>query len=281
MNKTIMPLDIGTGTNNILQNFLEYCTKNSNLKDLKMVVGGNGNYAGDVDRLGKYYDISIDTTSSNPESNDGLLTIENEKNSVYQKMLPILDGKFKEIIFDWSVTKFIGNNDLLKILSVIRDLMQLNGILYIDEFSSCPYGGCVGLLWTTKVNDKYNLLTQVYDETIKKYTMEKRKILKSEKNIFTRERVQFGIRDYDSGNTYRNVDMHKLFDNMNEDGYFEESMFNNLVSYKDESKILLEKIFQSNTKFNIEFCEDNQYPHNADRIRNYWKITKNVISIKI
>jgi hypothetical protein len=246
-----------------------------------MVVGGNGNYAGDVYRLGKYYDLAIDTTSSNPESNDGLLTIENEKNSVYQKMLPILEGKFKEIIFDWSVTKFIGNNDLLKILSVIRDLLQLNGTLYIDEFSSCPYGGCVGLLWTTKVNDKYNLLTQVYDETIQKYTMEKRKILKSEKDSFTIIRVQYGIRDYESGNTYRNVDMHQLFDNMNEDGYFEESMFNNLVSYRDESKKLLEKVFLNNTKFNIEFCEDDQYPHNSERICNYWKITKNVISIKI
>jgi hypothetical protein len=68
---------------------------------------------------------------------------------------------------------------------------------------------------------------------------------------------------------------------MNEDGYFEESMFNNLVSYRDESKKLLEKVFLNNTKFNIEFCEDDQYPHNSERIHNYWKITKNVISIKI
>lgn len=276
-----MPLDIGTNTNHILQNFLEYCSKNCTLKDLKMVVGASGNYSGDVDRLGKYYDLAIDTTSSNPESNDGLLTVDNEKNSVYQKMLPILEGKFKEIIFDWSVTKFIRNADLLNILPNIRDLMQLNGTLYIDEFSSCPYGGCVGILWTTKVNNKYYLQTQVYDKTVQHYTMEKRKVLKSEKDSFARERVQFGIIDYDSGNTYRNVDMYQLFDNMDEDGYFEASMFYNLVSYRDESKKLLEKVFLSDTKFNIEFCEDDKYPYNEGRIHNYWKITKNVISIKI
>ena len=285
MPKTILPITVGFRRHyNLLPKLLEYCNQpeNQDLKNLKMVIGATDVYSGDVDRLGKEYDIAIDDSKSHcPDTDDGLLTIDSEKNTVYDKLEPILNNKFSQIIFDWSVTKFIRNSDLSMILTKLGNLLQSGGLLYIDEFSSCPYGGCVGILWTTKVNNKYYLQTQVYDKTVQHYTMEKRKVLKSEKDSFARERVQFGIIDYDSGNTYRNVDMYQLFDNMNEDGYFEASMFYNLVSYRDESKKLLEKVFLSDTKFNIEFCEDDNYPHNADRIRNYWKITKNVISIKI
>jgi hypothetical protein len=119
----------------------------------------------------------------------------------------------------------------------------------------------------------------LYDETVQHYTMEKRKVNKNEKDVFARQRVQFGIRDYESGNTYRDVDMYKLFDNMDENGNFDESMFKNIISYRDESFKILSNALS--VGFKIEFCEDDQYPENKERISKYWKITKNSITIKI
>jgi len=283
MPKTILPITVGIRHHfNLLQKLLEYCDQpgNKDLKNLKMVIGATDIYSGDVDRLAKEYDIAIDDGKSHcPDTDDGLLTIDSEKNTVYDKLVPILNEKFSQIIFDWSVTKFIKNNDLSIILSKLGNLLQSGGLLFIDEFSSCPYGGCVGLLWTTKINNKYILQTQTYDETVQHYTMEKRKVKKNEKDVFARQRVQFAIRDYELGNTYRNIDMYKLFDNMDEDGYFDESMFQNTISYRDESYQILSNSFSSG--FKIEFCEDDQYPENKERISKYWKITKNSITIKI
>jgi hypothetical protein len=283
MPKTILPITIGFRHHyNLLQKLLEYCDQpeNQNLKNLKMVIGATDMYSGDVNRLGKEYDIAIDDSKSHcPDTDDGLLTIDSEKNTVYDKLEPILSDKFSQIIFDWSVTKFIRNSDLSMILPKLGNLLQSGGLLYIDEFSSCPYGGCIGLLWTTKINNKYILQTQTYDETVQHYTMEKRKVNKNEKDVFARQRVQFGIRNYESGNTYRNIDMYKLFDNMDENGYFDESMFQNTISYRDESYQILSNALTFG--FKIEFCEDDQYPENKERISKYWKITKNSITIKI
>jgi hypothetical protein len=283
MPKTILPITIGFRHHyNLLQKLLEYCgqPENQNLKNLKMVIGATDMYSGDVNRLGKEYDIAIDDSKSHcPDTDDGLLTIDSEKNTVYDKLEPILSDKFSQIIFDYSVTKFIRNSDLSMIIPKLGNLLQSGGLLYIDEFSSCPYGGCIGLLWTTKINNKYILQTQTYDETVQHYTMEKRKVNKNEKDVFARQRVQFGIRDYESGNTYRNIDMYKLFDNMDENGYFDESMFQNTISYRDESYQILSNALSFG--FKIEFCEDDQYPENKERISKYWKITKNSITIKI
>lgn len=281
MSKTILPITIGFRHHySLLQNLLEYCNQNQELKNLKMVIGATDTYSGDVDRLGKEYDIAIDDSKSHcPDTDDGLLTIDSEKNTVYDKLVPILNESFSQIIFDWSVTKFIRNNDLSMILPKLGNLLQPGGLLYIDEFSSCPYGGCIGLLWCSKINNKYILQTQKYDETLQHYTMEKRKVNKNEKDMFARQRVQFGIRDYESGNTYRNINMYKLFDNMDEDGNFDETMFQNTISYRDESFEILSSSFSSG--FKIEFCEDDQYPENKERISKYWKITKNSITIKI
>ncbi len=72
MNKLIQPLEIIINQNcSLLENFLIYCTNNQNLKNLKMVIGANGKSITDTERLGKYYDIAIDSDYL-PEFNDGL-----------------------------------------------------------------------------------------------------------------------------------------------------------------------------------------------------------------
>jgi len=271
MNKLIQPLEIIINQNcSLLENFLIYCTNNQNLKNLKMVIGANGKSITDTERLGKYYDIAIDSNYL-PESNDGLLSLNHYDNNVYQELLPILKGKFIEIIFDWSVTKFFRNTDLEKILPQLGELLQPNGKLYIDQFSACPYGGCIGILWTSNINGQNLLFTQKYDEFLQRCTMEKRKILKNEKDIFSRKRRQFVIRD-ESGNSFYKVNLEQLFDNMDENGSFDESLFKNTISFEDESQELFEKVFNNN--YNIENYKDTYYPHNETRIGNYYIITK-------
>jgi hypothetical protein len=262
-----------TDNNDLLERVLEYCIRKQNISNLWMVIGATNRTASDNERLGKEYDLAIDCESNYPESHDQLITLANEDNNIYDKLNHILNGKFSQIIFDWSVTKFFKNKDLIKVLPVLGELLQKDGKIYIDEFSSCPYGGCIGMLWTEKqANNKYILQTQVYDLNVQHYTMEKRKILKNEKDIFVGKRVQFCIRDMNLGQTYRNVDMYKLFDNMDENGSFNEEMFKNIYSYRNESLKMLTELFP--IKFKIELHEDNNYPNNSDRINVYWVITK-------
>jgi hypothetical protein len=258
--------------NDLLERFLEYCILKSELNNLWMVIGATNKNKNDNERLGKQYDLSIDSETNYPESADELITLGNENNNIYNKLNHILNGKFSQIIFDWSVTKFITNDNLERILPILGELLQKDGKIYIDEFSSCPYGGCIGILWTEKENDKYFLQTQVYNQEVQHYTMEKRRILKNEKERFVNKRQQFAIRDSYNGNTYKDIDLRKLFDNMNEDGTFNEEMFKNIYSYGNESFLILVALFPKN--FKIESCEDSNYPNNSKRITKYWVITK-------
>ena len=258
--------------NDLLERLLEYCILKPEINNLWMVIGASNRSTTDNERLGKEYDLSIDCESNYPESSNELITLGNENNTIYDKLNHILNNRFSQIIFDWSVTKFLKNKDLEKILPVLGELLQKDGKLYIDEFSSCPYGGCIGLLWMEKVNNKYFLQTQTYNTELERYTMEKRRILKNEKNSFVNKRQHFGIRDINTGNTYYKIDLNKLFDNMDENGNFDEEMLKNVYSYRNESFQILANLFPKN--FNIEFCEDSNYPSNAERIKVYWLITK-------
>jgi len=258
--------------NDLLERVLEYCILNPQLKNLKMVIGASNKSTTDNERLGKEYDLSIDCESNYPESSNELITLGNENNTIYDKLNHILNNRFSQIIFDWSVTKFFKNEDLEKILPTLGELLKKDGKIYIDEFSSCPYGGCSGILWTEKENNKFFLQTQVYSTELERYTMEKRRVLKNEKNRFVNKRLHFGIRDINTGNTYYKIDLNKLFDNMDENGNFDEEMLKNVYSYQNESFQILANLFPKN--FNIEFFEDDKYPNNAERIRVYWLITK-------
>lgn len=258
--------------NDLLERFLEYCILKPELNNLWMVIGATNKNKNDNERLGTQYDLSIDSETNYPESANELITIGNDNNNIYDTLNHILSGKFSQIIFDWSVTKFITNDDLEKILPVLGELLEKDGKIYIDEFSECPYGGCIGILWTEKENDKYILQTQVYNQEVQHYTMEKRRVLKNEKDRFANKRQQFAIRDSYTGNTYKDIDLDKLFDNMNEDGTFNEEMFKNIYSYSNESFLILAKLFPRN--FKIQSYEDNNYPNNAERITKYWIITK-------
>jgi len=258
--------------NDLLERVLEYCILNPQLKDLKMVIGASNKSTTDNERLGKEYDISIDCESNYPESSNELITLGNENNTIYDKLNHILNNRFSQIIFDWSVTKFLKNADIEKILPVLGELLQKDGKLYIDEFSSCPYGGCSGVLWMDKENNKYFLKTQIYNTVLERFTMEKRRVLKNEKNHFVNKRQHFGIRDINTGNTYYKIDLNKLFNNMDEYGNFDEEMLKNVYSYRNESFQILANLFPKN--FNIEFCENDRYPNNSDRIKEYWLITK-------
>jgi hypothetical protein len=258
--------------NDLLERVLEYCILNPQLKNLKMVIGASNKSTTDNERLGKEYDLSIDCESNYPESSNELITLDNENNTIYDKLNYILNNRFSQIIFDWSVTKFLKNEDLEKILPTLGELLKKDGKIYIDEFSSCPYGGCSGILWTEKENNKFFLQTQVYSKELERYTMEKRRVLKNEKNRFVNKRQHFGIRDINTGNTYYKIDLNKLFDNMDENGNFDEEMLKNVYSYQNESFQILANLFPKN--FNIEFFEDDKYPNNAERIRVYWLITK-------
>ena len=258
--------------NDLLERVLEYCILNPQLKNLKMVIGASNKSTTDNERLGKEYDLSIDCESNYPESSNELITLDNENNTIYDKLNYILNNRFSQIIFDWSVTKFFKNEDLEKILPTLGELLKKDGKIYIDEFSSCPYGGCSGILWTEKENNKFFLQTQVYSTELERYTMEKRRVLKNEKNRFVNKRQHFGIRDINTENTYYKIDLNKLFDNMDENGNFDEEMLKNVYSYQNESFQILANLFSKN--FNIEFFEDDKYPNNAERIRVYWLITK-------
>jgi hypothetical protein len=258
--------------NDLLERVLEYCILNPQLKGLKMVIGASNKSPTDNERLGKEYDISIDCESNYPESSNELITLGNENNTIYDKLNHILNNRFSQIIFDWSVTKFLKNADIEKILPVLGELLQKDGKLYIDEFSSCPYGGCSGVLWMDKENNKYFLKTQIYNTVLECFTMEKRRVLKNEKNHFVNKRQHFGIRDINTGNTYYKIDLNKLFNNMDENGNFDEEMLKNVYSYRNESFQILANLFPKN--FNIEFCENDRYPNNSDRIKEYWLISK-------
>ena len=272
INKSIKLLNSNNlNNNNLLEDVFEYCIMN-NLNNLKMVIGATGKNTKDNDRLGKDYDLSIDYVSNYPNSLDELITLNHDDNNIYDKLNHILNEKFSQIIFDWSVSKFLKNEELEKILINLGNLLKKEGKIYIDEFSSISDGGLKGIIWLAKENNKYFLETNKFDIITHKYTSEKRKILKNEKDNFTKKRLIYVIKDNQLNKIYENIDYYKLFDNMDNEGYFEEKMLTNIYSYKNESLEILTKLFPNN--FNIEYFEDNNYPNNKDRINNYWVITK-------
>ena len=120
-----------------------------------MVIGATNNNPSDLSRFHEEYDITITgfekVNINEPNlislySNDENLKKSPTKHKLYEESGSkniyellcnslTLKERFSKIIYDWSTTKYILDNDqIFNELAVIKDLIALNGKLYIDTF---------------------------------------------------------------------------------------------------------------------------------------------------
>jgi hypothetical protein len=159
--KLIFPRNIpkvleNTTYTNYVNNLQFYLAENPGLSNLWMMIGAtNTDDDSDLSRFQREYDITITGYSLININEPNLLSLYSHDNDireslpvaehnlynslgyrhVYDLLVRYLPHKFSKIIYDWATTKFILTNDkIFRELEVIKNLIALNGELYIDTF---------------------------------------------------------------------------------------------------------------------------------------------------
>jgi hypothetical protein len=157
-----------------------------------MIIGAsniNSEEIRDLDRFSPEYDITINGGSLINISEQNLLSLyscgeEIQKsgrvadinvykhsynvNNIYQLLVQYLPNKFDQIVYDWSTTKFLLDDDkIFSELNIIKNLIGLNGRLFIDTLGTTEY---LMLRLLTKDDKKYYIESRKYDSETKETT---------------------------------------------------------------------------------------------------------------
>jgi len=312
--KVIFPRNIPTllpneSYTNYLKNFINYVSANLQFNNLWMIIGANNtNSYGfvDLDRFSRDFDITINGNYLININEQNLLSLyscdediqklELTKDlnvysssygvkNVYELLVRYLPNKFDQIVYDWSTTKFILDDDkIFSELDTIKKLIGLNGRLYIDTFRRDQ---AITLFFSKDAVDvnKYYIQDQNYDSITKISTS----------FIITPEIIEKYLK-YNSSyifyfNSNRIYDINALFQYMQPDGginkreiddhikHIEIHQQNEISRFNDETMRRLNEIF-SNKNFIINY-ETNpkfEYPNNPDKpnkkINNFYFIRR-------
>ena len=312
--KVIFPRNIPTllpneSYTNYLKNFINYISANPQFNNLWMIIGANNtNSHGfvDLDRFSRDFDITINGNYLINISEQNLLSLyscdediqklELTKDlnvysssygvkNVYELLVRYLPNKFDQIVYDWSTTKFILDDDkIFSELDTIKKLIGLNGRLYIDTFRRDQ---AITLFFSKDAVDvnKYYIKDQNFDFITKISTS----------FIITPEIIEKYLK-YNSSyifyfNSNRIYDINALFQYMQPDGginkrqiddhikHIEIHQQNEICRFNDETMRRLNKIF-SNKNFIISYetYPKFEYPNNPDKpnkkIKNFYFIRR-------
>jgi hypothetical protein len=289
---------------NYLKNFINYLSTNSDINNLWMIIGAiNKNKHGftDLTRFSCDYDITITGNYLINFKEPNLLSLytcdediqkigltKDEKvydslnvKNIYELLAKYLPNKFEKIIYDWSTTKFILENDkIFSELEIIKNLIGLNGKLYIDTLG---YMGVSILSFSTDDKKNYYIDDPIYDpitntSTPFKITPEtKEKYLKYNSNIvfyFNDERIYDPIILFQYMQSNGSITIQKIIEHLTNSEIHRQ---NEISKFNEETMRRLNKIF-SDKKFLISYKKDIEYPNNPDdprkKINNFYLITR-------
>lgn len=278
-------------------NLISYLETKPELTDLWMVIGATNNNPSDLSRFYQEYDITItgeekvnmnETNLISLYSNDENIKKSPTKHKLYEEsgsknIYELLSNsltikeRFSKIIYDWSTTKYILDNDkIFNELAVIKDLIALNGKLYIDTFRQSQ---------TSPMYLKKDIASGNY-------------YLKNDRDtIIVTPKTLKNYVGYNKGTTIRVYqDSFPIFYNpgvlfkyMNDDGSIPKTLIEehilNASHYQDIEKTIhhTETMRRLNTifpfpEYTIEYIENGKYPNNPSPtsilITDFYLITK-------
>ena len=310
--KSIFPRNIpriveNTTYTNYVNNLQFYLGENPGLNNLWMMIGAtNTNDPSDLSRFQREYDITItggDTPININEPN--LLSLYSHDNDIseslpvaehdlytrlgyrqiYDLLVRYLPHKFSKVIYDYSTTKFILTNDkIFNELEVIKNLIALNGELYINTFRE----SMLSVLYL-KVTDGQNYYLK--DSTWDPITRTRSPEFNVTPDILERYigyNKGYTIRVFQAGLPSINHP-ETLFTHMRPDGSIPKTEIDNRIRDSDyhaaiertghdvETMRRLNNIFPP-AQFTIRYVQNTEYPNNSDIegkcIYNFYLITR-------
>lgn len=309
--KSIFPRNIprileNTTYTNYINNLQFYLAENPGLNNLWMMIGAtNTNDPSDLSRFQGEYDITITGYSPINIDEPNLLSLYSHDNDIreslpatehnlyttlgyrhiYDLLARYLPNKFSKIIYDWATTKFILANDkIFRELEVIKNLIALNGELYIDTFRESMLSV---LFLRTSDGENYYLKDSSWDPITRTRSPE----FNVTPDILGR------YIGYNKGNRiillsepYSTIcHPEALFTHMRPDGSIPRAEINNhlrdshehdrteITGHDAETMRRLNIIFPP-AQFTIRYVQNTEYPNNPDEeikcINNFYLITR-------
>jgi len=309
--KSIFPRNIpiileNTTYTNYVNNLQFYLAENQGLNNLWMMIGANNlDDHFDLSRFQREYDFTITGYSPINIDEPNLLSLYSHDNDireslpaaehnlyttlgyrhVYDLLVRYLPHKFSKIIYDWSTTKFILANDkIFRELEVIKNLIALNGELYIDTFRESLL---IILFLKTSDGENYYLKDSTWDpitrirspefnvtpDILERYVGYNKgcsirvfragtPIINHPETLFRSMRPDGSIPKVEIDNHIRDSDYHALI---------------NTTGHDVETMRRLNIIFPP-AQFTIRYIQNTEYPNNSDIegkcIYNFYLITR-------
>ena len=280
-------------------NLISYLQTKPELTDLWMVIGATNNNLSDLSRFYQEYDITITgfekVNINEPNlislySNDENLKKSPTKHKLYEESRSkniyellcnslTLKERFSKIIYDWSTTKYILDNDqIFNELAVIKDLIALNGNIYIDTFRHSQKSPMY--LKQDIASGNYYLKKErdtiiVTPKTLKNYVGYNKgisiRVYQEPYPTFFNPEVLFTYMNVDGSIPRALIDEHIL--NASQYEYIEKTI------HDTETMRRLSIIFPF-PEYTIEYIENGKYPNNPSPISivitNFYLITKKI-----
>jgi hypothetical protein len=285
--------------------FLNYLDSNNyQLNDLWMIIGANNNEPDDLPRFKDEYDISITADPINmkeptllslyPDDDSINKTVDVYKQlgftNIYELLVDSLkpSDKFSKIIYDWSTTKFILNDDkIFNELASIKKLIALKGQLYIDTFIPDVFF----LNFLTELDKGYNFKIMNPDPN------QTTKIVSNPYMLNQKEtyKIYFGYNTPIQIWVYQNKEWVRIYNHkailkyMEPNGYIPKEKIQEHISNTEQHE-LTEKIDHHNEtmeklspifnfpEYTIEYIINGKYPNNSSEektsITQFYLITK-------
>jgi len=291
---------------NYINNLQFYLTENAGLNNLWMMIGAtNIDDHFDLSRFHREYDITItgyaplninepnllslyshdnDIRESLPAAEHNLYTTLGYRH-VYDLLVRYLPHKFSKIIYDWSTTKFIlANNKIFRELEVIKNLIALNGELYIDTFRE---GNAFLLYLKTTDGNNYYLKNSTWDPIARVRSVEFN-VTPDILGRYVEYNNGYSIRVFQAG-LPKISDPEALFTHMRPDGSIPKTEIDNHIRDSDyhaaiektrhdtETMRRLDIIFPPE-QYRIRYLQNTEYPNNPNDeskcINNFYLITR-------
>jgi hypothetical protein len=274
-----------------LNNLISYLQRKPELTDLWMVIGATNHNDSDLSRFHQEYDITISGFQKVNINEPNLLSLysndehlkkftkdtlykESGSRNIYELLVNSLTIKerFSKIIYDLSTTKDILDNDqIFNELVVIKDLIALNGKLYIDNFRQ----NVTKFIYLKKEGYNGNYYLKDERDTVTPKTL----------NKYVGYNTGITIKVYEHPfPTFCNPEV--LFTYMNDDGSIPSTIIDEHILNIEHYHYIEKTIHHTETmrrlsiifpfpQYKIEYIENGKYPNNPSiLITEFYLITK-------